>query len=58
MISVIPLETKLGICIYKTLLLHRPDDYIDFTPSCSRNISQQYCAHGDWQFSVECFTEA
>jgi len=28
------LETRLGICIYKTSLLHRPDDYIVFTPSC------------------------
>jgi len=30
----IPLEIRLGICIYKTSLLHRPDDYIGFTPSC------------------------
>ena len=29
-----PLATRLGICIYKTSLLHRPDDYICFTPSC------------------------
>ena len=29
-----PLEIKLGICIYKTSLLHRRDDYIGFTPSC------------------------
>jgi len=29
-----PLEKRLAICIYKTSLLHRPDDYIDFTPSC------------------------
>ena len=28
------LETKLGICIYKSLLLHRPDDNTGFTPSC------------------------
>ena len=28
-----PLEIRLGICIYKTSLLHRPHDYIDFTPS-------------------------
>jgi len=48
----------LGICIYKTSLLHRPDDYIGFTPSCSPNILQQNCTHDDWQFSVECFTEA
>jgi len=24
----------LGACVYKTVLLNRPDDYIDFTPSC------------------------
>jgi len=29
-----PLEIRLGICIYKTSLLHRPVDYIGFTPSC------------------------
>jgi len=29
-----PLEIRLGICIYKTALLHRPGDYIGFTPSC------------------------
>jgi len=28
------LEIKLGICIYKTSLLHRHDDYIGFIPSC------------------------
>jgi len=28
------LEIRLGICIYKTSLLHRPDDYIGFTQSC------------------------
>ena len=41
-----PLETRLGICICKTLLLHRPGDYIGFTPSCSPHILQQNCAHG------------
>jgi len=25
----------LVICIYKTSLLHRPNDYIGFTPSCT-----------------------
>jgi len=30
-----PLEIKLGICVHKTSLLHRPDDHIGFTPSCS-----------------------
>jgi len=24
----------LGICNYKTSLLHQPDNYIGFTPSC------------------------
>jgi len=28
------LQIRLGICIYKTSLLHWPDDYIGFTPSC------------------------
>ena len=40
-----PLEVRLGICIYKTLLLHRPDDYVGFTPSCPPHILQQNCAH-------------
>jgi len=31
----IPVKTRLESCIYKTLLLHRPDDYGGFTPSCS-----------------------
>ena len=30
------LEIRLGICIRKTSLLHRPDDYIGFTPRCTR----------------------
>jgi len=29
-----PLQIRLGICIHKTSLLNRPDDYIGFTPSC------------------------
>ena len=29
-----PLKTRLRICIYKTSLPHRPDDYIGFTSSC------------------------
>jgi len=28
------LKTRLWICIYKTGLPHRPDDYIGFTSSC------------------------
>jgi len=39
------LEIKLGNCIYKTSLLHRPDHYIGFTPSCPPHILQQNCAH-------------
>ena len=40
-----PIEIRLGICIYKTSLLHRPDDYIGFPPSCPTHILQQNCAH-------------
>ena len=40
-----PLEIRLEICIYKTSLLHRPDDYIGFTLSCPPHILQQNCAH-------------
>ena len=40
-----PLEITLGICIYKTSLLHRPDDYIGFPRSCPLHILQQNCAH-------------
>jgi len=40
-----PPEIRLGICIYKTSLLHRSDDYIGFTPSCPPHILQQNCAH-------------
>ena len=29
-----PLEIRLRICIYKTSFLHRPDDYVGFTPCC------------------------
>jgi len=29
-----PLQIRSGICIHKTSLLHRPVDYIGFTPSC------------------------
>jgi len=39
------LEIRLIICIYKTSLLHRPDDYIGFTPICAPHILQQNCAH-------------
>jgi len=27
-------KTRLGICTCKTSLLHRPDEYLGFTPSC------------------------
>jgi len=33
------------ICVYKTLLLHRPDDFIAFTLNCPSHILQQNCAH-------------
>jgi len=36
----------LEICIYKTLLLHRLDDVIDFTLNCPPHILQQNRAHG------------
>ena len=39
-----PLEIRLGICIYKTSLLHRPDGHIGFPPSCPPHILQQNCA--------------
>ena len=39
-----PLEIRLGIYIYKTSFLHRPDDYIGFTTSCPHHILQQNCA--------------
>jgi len=38
------LETRLERCIYKTSLLHQPDDYIGFIPSCLPHILQQNCA--------------
>jgi len=34
-----PLEIRLGICIYKTSLLHRSDDYIGFTQARSQVLS-------------------
>jgi len=41
-----PLETRLEICTYKIFsLLHRPNYYIGFTPSCPPHILQQNCAH-------------
>jgi len=40
-----PLKTRLGMCIYKTSLPHRPGDYIGFTSSCPPHILQQNCAH-------------
>jgi len=39
------LEIRLGICIYQTSFLHRPNDYIGFTPSCPPHILQQNCTH-------------
>jgi len=39
------LKNKIGTCIYKTVLLNRPDDYIDFAQSRPPTILQQNCAH-------------
>jgi len=41
----------LAICICKTLLLHRPDDFIDFTLNCPLHILQQNVpmAAGKWE---------
>jgi len=36
-----PLETRLGICICKPSLLHRPDDYIGFIPICPPTFSNK-----------------
>ena len=41
-----PLEIRLVICIYKTSLLHRLEDWIGFALSCPPHILQQNCAHG------------
>jgi len=40
-----PIEIRLGICIHKTSLLHRPDDYIGFTPRRPPHILQKNCAN-------------
>jgi len=45
------LEIRLVICIYKTSLLHRPDDYIGFTPVCAPHILQQNCAHALYYYT-------
>jgi len=40
------LRSEIGnLHVYKTSLLHRPDDYIGFTPSCLPHILQQNAAH-------------
>jgi len=44
------LEIRLVICIYKTSLLHRPDNYVGFTPSCLPHILQQNCAHAQYYY--------
>jgi len=41
-----PLKTRLGVCGNRPSLLHPPDGYIGFTPSCPSNILQQNFAHG------------
>ena len=40
-----PLQVRFAISIYKTSLLHQPDNYIGFTSYCPPNILQQNCAH-------------
>jgi len=35
----------LEIYICKTLFLHRPDDFVDFTLNCPPHIFQQNCDH-------------
>ena len=49
-----PLEIRLRICIYKMSLLHRPYDYIGFTPSCPPHILQQNFAHVLWWYLSQC----
>jgi len=53
-----PLKTRLAICVYKTLLLHRVDDYIGFTSSCLPHILQQNCAHASKRCKVRCADES
>jgi len=50
-----PLQSKIGICVYKTSLPDRLDDYIGFTSSCLPHILQQNCAHGqEWNGVTDC----
>jgi len=46
--------------LYKTSLLHQPNDYIGFTPSCPPHILQQNCAHApptNSKYRVKSFCE-
>ena len=44
-----PLEIRLGICIYKTSLLHRPDDYIGFPRSCPSTFCNKIASMRYWE---------
>ena len=47
-------ETRLRICIYKTSLLHRPDDYIGFTPRCPPHFTTKLRLRLSWKYD-KCF---
>ena len=46
--SVSPQNPPLG----DGLILHRPDEYIRFTPSCPPHILQQNCTHATGQHKI------
>jgi len=48
------LETRLGICIYKTSLLHPPDDYIGFTPNCPPHFTRKL---RPWMHATQHFSQ-
>ena len=48
-----PLQIRLGICMYKMSLLHRPDDHIVFTPSRPPHILQQNCTHWSYPNAIK-----
>ena len=49
-------KTRLGICIYKTLLLHRPYDYIGFTSRCPptfcNKIAPMHPSICSWDYAI------
>ena len=53
-----PPEIRLGICIYKTSLLHRPDDYTGFTPSCPPHIYNKIAPMSDQKSAKIIFKSA